>query len=91
MHCLAISAAASVQFRYTVLLAPLVPDGCYVVEQPVVEPSLEAIPGYDEEAWIQYTGGLGEHTGEESLAEYLLRSRSVEQEVLDILDDLSSR
>ena len=40
-----------------------------VVEEPVVEPSLEAIPGYDEEARIQYTGGLSEDTGEESLAE----------------------
>src|SRR5438045_1727313 len=40
-----------------------------VVEEPVVEPTLEAIPGYDEEARIQYTGGLSEDTGEESLAE----------------------
>jgi len=40
-----------------------------VVEEPVVEPSLESIPGYDEEARIQYTGGLSEDTGEESLAE----------------------
>jgi DNA-directed RNA polymerase subunit beta' len=40
-----------------------------VVEEPVVEPSLEAIPGYDEEARIQYAGGLTEDTGEESLAE----------------------
>ena len=41
-----------------------------VVEEPVVEPSLETIPGYDEEARIQYTGGLSEDTGEGSLAEY---------------------
>jgi DNA-directed RNA polymerase subunit beta' len=40
-----------------------------VVEEPVVEPSLDAIPGYDEEARQLYTGGLSEDTGEESLAE----------------------
>src|SRR5213594_3574866 len=41
-----------------------------VVEEPVVEPGLgEGIPGYDEEARIQYTGGLSEDTGEGSLAE----------------------
>ena len=41
-----------------------------VVEEPVVEPGLgEGIPGYDEEARIQYTGGLPEDTGEGSLAE----------------------
>jgi DNA-directed RNA polymerase subunit beta' len=40
-----------------------------VVEEPVVEPALEAIPGYDEEARIQYAGGLSEDSGEESLAE----------------------
>jgi DNA-directed RNA polymerase subunit beta' len=40
-----------------------------VVEEPVVEPTLEAIPGYDEEARQLYTGGLSEDTGEESLAE----------------------
>jgi DNA-directed RNA polymerase subunit beta' len=40
-----------------------------VVEEPVVEPSLDAIPGYDEEARIQYAGGLTEETGDESLAE----------------------
>ncbi len=40
-----------------------------VVEEPVVEPSLDTIPGYDEEARIQYTGGLTENTGDESLAE----------------------
>jgi DNA-directed RNA polymerase subunit beta' len=39
-----------------------------VVEEPVVEPSLDSIPGYDEEARIQYAGGLTE-TGDESLAE----------------------
>ncbi len=41
-----------------------------VIEEPVVEPGLgEGIPGYDEEARIQYTGGLSEDTGEGSLAE----------------------
>ncbi len=40
-----------------------------VVEEPVVEPALESIPGYDEEARVQYTGGLNEDSGEESLAE----------------------
>jgi DNA-directed RNA polymerase subunit beta' len=40
-----------------------------VVEEPVAEPTLESIPGYDEEARIQYAGGLPEDTGEESLAE----------------------
>jgi len=40
-----------------------------VVEEPVQEVPLEAIPGYDEEARLQYTGGLPEDTGEESLAE----------------------
>ncbi len=40
-----------------------------VVEEPVIEQPLEAIPGYDEEARVQYTGGLSEDTGEGSLAE----------------------
>jgi hypothetical protein len=42
-----------------------------VVEEPVVEPSpLEAIPGYDEETRVGYTGGLSEDLGgEETLAE----------------------
>ncbi|MGD0437400.1 MAG: DNA-directed RNA polymerase subunit beta', partial [Bryobacteraceae bacterium] len=40
-----------------------------VVEEPVVEPTLESIPGYDEEARIQYAGGLTENTGDDSLAE----------------------
>jgi DNA-directed RNA polymerase subunit beta' len=40
-----------------------------VVEEPVVEPSLESIPGYDEEARIQYAGGLTENSGDDSLAE----------------------
>ena len=31
-----------------------------VIEEPVVEPTLESIPGYDEDARIQYTGGLSE-------------------------------
>ncbi|MCU1257803.1 MAG: DNA-directed polymerase, beta subunit [Bryobacterales bacterium] len=40
-----------------------------VVEEPVVEPTLDSIPGYDDEARIQYTGGLSEDTGEGSLVE----------------------
>ena len=42
-----------------------------VVEEPVQEPALDAIPGYDEETRLQYAGGLPEDTtsGEESLAE----------------------
>jgi DNA-directed RNA polymerase subunit beta' len=40
-----------------------------VVEEPVIEPTLDSIPGYDDEARIQYTGGLSEDTGEGSLAE----------------------
>jgi len=40
-----------------------------VVEEAPVEVPLDSIPGYDEEARIQYTGGLSEDTGEESLAE----------------------
>jgi DNA-directed RNA polymerase subunit beta' len=41
-----------------------------VVEEPVQEPGIvEGIPGYDEEARVQYAGGLPEETGEESLAE----------------------
>jgi DNA-directed RNA polymerase subunit beta' len=40
-----------------------------VVEEPLVEPSLESIPGYDEEARIQYAGGLTENSGDDSLAE----------------------
>ena len=38
-----------------------------VVEEPVQEPALDAIPGYDEETRLQYAGGLPEDTGEESL------------------------
>ncbi len=40
-----------------------------VVEEPVVEPTLDSIPGYDDEARIQYTGGLSEDTGEGSVIE----------------------
>src|SRR5579875_2105047 len=40
-----------------------------VVEEPIAEPALETIPGYDEETRLQYAGGLPEDTGEESLAE----------------------
>jgi DNA-directed RNA polymerase subunit beta' len=40
-----------------------------VVEEPPAEPTIDAIPGYDEEARVQYAGGLPEDTGEETLAE----------------------
>ncbi|HWQ56440.1 MAG TPA: DNA-directed RNA polymerase subunit beta' [Bryobacteraceae bacterium] len=42
-----------------------------IVEEPVVEPALEPIPGYDEETRLQFTptAGMSEDTGEESLAE----------------------
>jgi DNA-directed RNA polymerase subunit beta' len=40
-----------------------------VVEEAVVEPSLESIPGYEDEARITYAGGLTENSGDESLAE----------------------
>jgi DNA-directed RNA polymerase subunit beta' len=41
-----------------------------VVEEPVSEPVIpEGIPGYEEEARVQYAGGLTEESGEESLAE----------------------
>jgi len=40
-----------------------------VVEEPVAEPSLECMQGYHEKARIQYTGGLSEDAGEESLAD----------------------
>jgi DNA-directed RNA polymerase subunit beta' len=42
-----------------------------VVEEPVVEPSLEPIPGYEEETRLQFTptAGISEDTGEGSLAE----------------------
>ncbi|MCL4401446.1 MAG: DNA-directed RNA polymerase subunit beta' [Acidobacteria bacterium] len=42
-----------------------------VVEEPVVEPSLETIPGYDEETRLHFDAetGFREETGEESLAE----------------------
>jgi hypothetical protein len=40
-----------------------------VVEEPVAEPALEVIPGYEDETRLQYAGGLPEDTGEESLAE----------------------
>jgi DNA-directed RNA polymerase subunit beta' len=40
-----------------------------VVEEPAVEPSLESIPGYDEEARIQYAGDLTENSGDDTLAE----------------------
>jgi len=40
-----------------------------VVEEPPAEPTVDAIPGYDEETRLQYAGGLPEDTGEESLAE----------------------
>jgi DNA-directed RNA polymerase subunit beta' len=41
-----------------------------VVEEPVAEPAIDAIPGYDEETRLQYAGGLPEDTvAEEPLAE----------------------
>jgi DNA-directed RNA polymerase subunit beta' len=40
-----------------------------VMEEPVVEPSLESMPGYYGEARIQYTGYQSEDTGEEALVE----------------------
>jgi DNA-directed RNA polymerase subunit beta' len=40
-----------------------------VVEEPLAEQPLDAIPGYDEETRLQYAGGLPEDTGDESLAE----------------------
>jgi DNA-directed RNA polymerase subunit beta' len=42
-----------------------------VIEEPVVEPTLESIPGYDGDARIQYAGGLTEEVGlgDDTLAE----------------------
>jgi DNA-directed RNA polymerase subunit beta' len=42
-----------------------------VIEEPVVEPTLESIPGYEEDARVQYTGGLNEdvNLGDDTLAE----------------------
>ena len=40
-----------------------------VAEEVPAEAALEAVPGYDEETRLQYTGGLPEDTGEDSLAE----------------------
>jgi DNA-directed RNA polymerase subunit beta' len=42
-----------------------------VIEEPVVEPTLESIPGYEEDARVQYTGGLSEdvNLGDDTLAE----------------------
>src|SRR5437763_13823615 len=41
-----------------------------IVEEPVPEPSLDALAGYEDEARLQYTGGLSEELGpEETLAE----------------------
>src|SRR5690348_16663114 len=40
-----------------------------VVEEPVAEPAIDVIPGYEDETRLQYAGGLPEDTGEESLAE----------------------
>jgi DNA-directed RNA polymerase subunit beta' len=37
-----------------------------VVEEPVQEPALDAIPGYDDETRLQYAGGLPEDVPEES-------------------------
>ena len=43
-----------------------------VVEEPPQEVPLDAIPGYDEEARIQYVGGLSEDPGEESSGRVVL-------------------
>jgi len=40
-----------------------------VVEEPVAEPALDAIPGYDEETRLQYAGGLAEDPGPEARTE----------------------
>ncbi len=40
-----------------------------VIEEPIPEPSLVPMEGYEDEARIQYTGGLSEDTGGGSLAE----------------------
>src|SRR5438445_1013932 len=40
-----------------------------VVEEVPAEVPLDVIPGYEDEARVQYVGGLSEDTGEESLAE----------------------
>ena len=40
-----------------------------VVEEPVIEQTLDTIPGYDDEARIQYTGGLSEDLADVSLGE----------------------
>jgi hypothetical protein len=51
--------------KENVIMGRLVPAGTVWS----IEPTLESIPGCDEEARIQYAGGLPEDTGEESLAE----------------------
>ncbi len=40
-----------------------------VIEEPVQEPTLMPMDGYEDEARVQYTGGLSEDPGEGSLAE----------------------
>ena len=41
-----------------------------IVEEPIIEPTLDALAGYEDEARLQYTGGLSEDLGaEEILAE----------------------
>jgi DNA-directed RNA polymerase subunit beta' len=41
-----------------------------IVEEPIPEPTLDALAGYEDEARLQYTGGLSEDPGpEETLAE----------------------
>jgi len=45
-------------------------EGEGVVEEPTPEPTLDALAGYEDDARIQYTGGLSEDLGpEETLAE----------------------
>ena len=38
-----------------------------VVEEPMPEPTLDALAGYEEEARLQYAGGLSENDGPEEI------------------------
>jgi DNA-directed RNA polymerase subunit beta' len=40
-----------------------------IVEEPIPEPTLDALAGYEDEARLTYTGGLSETGPEETLAE----------------------
>jgi DNA-directed RNA polymerase subunit beta' len=45
-------------------------EGEGIAEEPIPEPSLDALAGYEDEARLQYTGGLSEDLGpEETMAE----------------------